>query len=350
MNKFFFILIFSLFLFNGCGENEQKNLPAKEKDSVEVLKDKSFIDDYLQFYFVGAVDKVPGIYKYSFDDGKTRIVWSKRKEKIIDLSYSPDKRTFFFLTAKDFGIEGTLPFVNRVKVYQINPSTGTITYLKDIGSGLQVFSRWEEKNNYQVVLYSFDNAVSNYINQNIFLFNSLGKVIMDEVITYDLTTDGYPKPPTSVLNLVSPSKKFKLVVAAGDYNTIILKDIKTKKDHQVMKTSQQLSSVIWSTDSKHLFFSTVDISERNTTLKTKNPETSQLVIYSTESKKIIKQWNGGGLKRFFVEKNILFFDSGFKDEAAVYLYNYKSGDFEETIKIKGGCGLKSIPEILKPKK
>ncbi|MBK7379124.1 MAG: hypothetical protein IPJ03_08965 [Ignavibacteriales bacterium] len=340
-------LISILVLFIGCENDKENNIPVKEKTPVDSIKAKSLIDDYHQFYFVGMIDKVPGIFKYNFENHKTRIVWSKRKEKVIDLSYSHDRNTIFFLTAKEFGIEGTLPFVERVKAYQINTETGTITYVKEIGSGLQVFSRWEVENNYQVVLYSFDRAVSTYVNQNIFLFNSFGKAIMDEIITYDLTKDGYPKPPKVVLNMISPSKKFKLVVAESDYNTFILKDIKTKKDHQVMITSQQISNVAWSSDSKLLFFSTVDISERNRTLKTKNPETSQLVIYSTESKKILKQWNGGGLKRFFIEKNILFFDSGFSNEAELYLYNFKDGEFEETIKLKGGCGLKSVPEILK---
>lgn len=345
------LTLISIFvLFIGCERDKENKIPLKEKTPLETTKTKSLIDDYHQFYFVGMVDKVPGIYKYNFEDQRTRIVWSKRKEKVIDLSYSPDRSTIFFLTAKEFGLEGTLPFVDRVKAYQINTETGTITYLKEIGSGLQVFSRWEVENNYQVVLYSFDKAVSNYINQNIFLFNSFGKTIMDEIITYDLTKDGYPKPPNAVLNMISPSKKFKLVVAESDYNSIILKDIKTKKDHQVMITSQQISNVAWSSDSKLLFFSTVDISERNPTLKTKDPETSQLVIYSTESKKILKQWNGGGLKRFLIEKNILLFDSGFSNEAAVYLYNYEDGEFDETIKLKGGCGLKSVPEILKVKK
>lgn len=343
-------LISILVLFIGCERNKENKIPVKKETPVDTIKTKALIEDSHQFYFVGMVDKVPGIYKYNFDDKKTRIVWSKRKEKMIDLSYSPDRSTIFFLTAKEYGIEGTLPFVERVKVYQINTETGTITFLKEIGSGLQVFSRWETDNNFQVVLYSFDKAVSTYINQNIFLFNSFGKAIMDEIITYDLTKDGYPKPPKAVLNMISPSKKFKLVVAEGDYNTFIVKDIKTKKDHQVMITSQQISNVAWSSDSKLLFFSTVDISERNPTLKTKNPETSQLVIYSTESKKILKQWNGSGLKRFFIEKNILFFDSGFSNESAVYLYNFADGDFEETIKMKGGCGLKSVPEILKSKK
>lgn len=350
MRVTYLTLISILVLFIGCQKNKEDKIPAKEKVLVDTTKTKSLIEDYHQFYFVGMVDKVPGIYKYNFEDKKTRIVWSKRKEKIIDLSYSPDKSTIFFLTAKEYGIEGTLPFVERVKVYQINTETGTITFLKDIGSGLQVFSRWEVENNFQVVLYSFDKAVSTYVNQNIFLFNSFGKAIMDEMITYDLTKDGYPKPPKTVLNMISPSKKFKLIVAEGDYNTFILKDIKTKKDHQVMKTSQQISNAAWSSDSKLLFFSTVDISERNPTLKTKFPETSQLVIYSTESKKILKQWNGSGVKRFFIESNILFFDSGFLNEAAIYLYNFKDGVMEETIKLKGGCGLKSVPEILKSRK
>jgi len=343
-------LISILVFIIGCEKDKEIKNSIKEITPVDTIKTKSLIDDYHQFYFVGMVDKVPGIYKYNFEDQKTRIVWSKRNERVIDLSYSPDRNTIFFLAVKAFGIEGTLPFVERVKAYQINTKTGTISYLKEIGSGLQVFSRWESNNNYQVVLYSFDKAVSSYVNQNILLFNSFGKAIMDEIITYDLTKDGYPKPPNAVLNMISPSKKFKLVVAESDYNTFILKDFKSKKDHQVMKTSQQISNVAWSSDSKLLFFSTVDISDRNPSLKTKSPETSQLVIYSTVSKKILKQWNGGGLKRFFIEKNILFYDSGFSNEAAVYLYNFELKEFEKTIKLKGGCGLKSVPEILKAKK
>ena len=39
------------------------------------------------------------------------------------------------------------------------------------------------------------------------------------------------------------------------------------------------------------------------------------------------------------------FDDGFKQKSKIFIYNLRSDRLTDSIKVSGGCGLKSIPAI-----
>jgi len=113
----------------------------------------------------------------------------------------------------------------------------------------------------------------------------------------------------------------------------------------VTQLNQKLNYVSWSEDENFLFFSTIDISPGNATLYDNSPSTAKLFIFSLVNRNLIKTFEGGGIKNFVLDGDILLFDDGFNDKSRIFIYNFQTDQMIDTIKISGGCGLKNIPSI-----
>ena len=109
--------------------------------------------------------------------------------------------------------------------------------------------------------------------------------------------------------------------------------------------SQKLNQIEWTPENKYLIFSTINITPRNNTLYSKKPETAKIFIYSIPDKKIIKEWNGGGFKNFILLKDLLIFDDGFSKKSSIKIFDLKTLQITNSIRIKGGCGIRNIPSI-----
>ncbi len=330
-----------LFLIFGCS-NKKSNEVKKYSGSSESLG-KALGD----FYFVGMIGDNPGIYKFISKNKRTSSFWTKEKEEVIELSYSPDRKCAFFLTATGYGKQGVLPFVNNVKLYLIKIDSSKVRLVQNVGNGIQIFTAWETDNTFKIILNSFDKTVANYINQEVLIFSEFGRKLVDNNETYDIVKEGYPKPPSSVQNFVSTGGE-KLIAKADSTEVLIYLSSKSKKILKLItRTDQKLNDAEWSADGKYLFFSTLDISPKNLSLDSLQPSTSKLYVYSIFKKRITKAWNGGGLKNFFIKNNYLIFDDGFEDSSLIHIFNFKTDEPVYTIRIKGGCGLRNIPSAPK---
>ncbi len=334
-----FLLLPILFLFLGCS-NKKSN-----EDEINAGSSKSLGGVLGDFYFVGMVNNNPGIYKFISKNKSFSRFWSNENEKVIDLSYSPDRKCVFFMTATDLGKQGTLPFIKNVKLYLINPNSSKLALIQKIGNGIQIFTAWETDNTFKIILNSFDKTVANYINQEVLIFSEFGRKLVDNSKTYDITKEGYPKPPSTVQNFISP-KGEKLIAKIDSSEVLIYLSSKSKKTPKLItRTDQNLNDAEWSTDGKYLVFSTLDISPKNKTLRNTQPSTSKLYVYSLLHKRITKAWNGAGVKNFFIKNNYLIFDDGFEESSSIHIFNIKTDKPVYTIRIKGGCGLRNVPSV-----
>ncbi|MGA7839072.1 MAG: hypothetical protein WB996_13960 [Ignavibacteriaceae bacterium] len=340
--KIFILAI--ILLFTGCGENTKQYREKSEpvNDTTSLKTQTETIDNFI---FVGMIEYKAGLYKYDFAKKKYSQFWSNYNEQVVELSYSPDKKKAFFLTAGHFGKKNIFPYITRVKLYEINIDSSKVKFIKRIGNGIQVFSQWEDNNNFKIVINRIDKIVATYIRQQTFIYNIFGKELLNETEIFDLTKNGYPRPSHNPDNLNSPSRRFTLLNKGKDSTQVYLQDHEKGEQYYILGNGQKINKFRWSEDERYLILSTIDLNVDNNTLKAKVPETSTLIIYDINEHKIVKQWSGDGVKNFYIRNDFLIFDNGFKQNSRVDIFNLgKMKQFDE-IKIKRGCGLRNIPEI-----
>ena len=345
MNKSILISISILMMVSsGCiRKNEANKTKLQDPVQTKQLQDSLEINEIL---FVGKIGKNSGLFKYEFSTKSHSEFWKNEKEEVVELSYSPNKKSVFLTTAHQSGKKGVFPFIDNVKLYSVNAISGGVKFLENVGSGLQVFSSWENDSSFKVILNIMDVTVGKSVEQIIKTYNNSGKKLSEVKRRYDLAKQGYPQFPTVQKKLVSPDKKYSILSVDSAQTLIYLIDHTMKSVKTLItKSNQKLNLVEWSGDGKFLFFSTIDISPGNETLYDEKPATSELFIFSLEDKKIVKVFEGGGIKNFMLNGDFLLFDDGFKDKSELLIFNFRASKIIDSIKISGGCGLKRIPSI-----
>ncbi len=339
MPKIIFPLLFVALLI-GCAE-KNKDIETQKNVNQSVQKENN-----TPFIFVGMVGEKPGLYKYNFKTKKSKVFWSSGVEEVMELSFSQDRKAAFFLTARDYGKRGVFPFISRAKLYHINLDSNKVNFVTNIGTGMQVFTEWVDSNNFKVAFNSIDIKVSDYVNQHTFIFNTFGKELLNEKKLYNLFKEGYPSLPKRTLDLTSKQLDAELKTVDNDsVNLFYFNKVSENNSILICLDYKKLEDIGWSKDNNDLIFSTVDVTPGNETLYNKDPQTSSLYIYSLRKNKIENKWDGSGYKNFFIQNDKLFFDSGFKENSFIIIYDLNSSSPVDSIKINGGCGLENIPEI-----
>ena len=271
------VLLFPL-VFTSCSKQE-----SGEPERVVYRKFASFI-------FVGVVNKKPGLYKYNVADSSCSEFWNSSKEEVVELSYSNNYSSAFFLTASKTGKEGIFPFIKDAKLYVVPDTSSKPKFIQDIGNGLQVFSRWESGIVFRIVINTLDKKVSTFINQTTIIFNIYGRVLQEETKVYDLTKDGYPRLPKTKPELHSPSGKYQISFNDEKPDSIFLTRTKDKSSVFISTVDKPLNEIRWSDDRNYIFISTLDITRENRTIFTRKPNTSSLYIYSIARKRLVNEF------------------------------------------------------------
>jgi len=328
-----FIFLIIPFLFGACESHrdEDRETPVKR--------------DFNSFVFVGMIGGRPGLYKYYADKNSFSELWQSRDEKVVELSYSAGRTSAFFLTAVKEGKEGIFPFIKDTRLYVIPDSYSEPQFVEEIGSGLQVFSRWESETVFRIVINTWDKKVSSYVNQKTIIFNTFGRILQEVNKTYDITTDGYPRLPKIKPDSLSPSGKFQVYLKEGKTDSVFLMLRNRKMHYYISIVHAPLNEISWSDDRNFLFFSTLDLTPADRSIFSDKPITSSLYAYSVSDRRLIKEWTGSGYMNFFTIGDFLIFDDGFGRNSSIFIYDFKEDKVIKRIKIKGGCGLSGIPEM-----
>jgi hypothetical protein len=324
------IFLFLLPFLLSC--NEEKQVP---KEYIYIINE---VNDFL---FVGKTNAGTGLFKYDFKTNDSQQFWYDKNEKVVELSYSENRINVFFITAKSYGHSGVFPYINKVKLYIVNPETMKADFVEDIGNGLQVFAEWKEENNFKVTMNSFEKTNANLVNHRTMIFNIYGRKLEDKTEIYDIMKQGYPQLPEKKINYTSPVKEYILQTRGSDSVSVYL--TKNNSERFIAKINQQIKKISWKRN--YLFFSSINILPGNQTLHSENPETSKLFVFSLKTNKIVEFWEGGGVKNFFITDSFIIFDTGFEENSRIIIYNFLDEKVIDEIKIEGGCGLMNIPEI-----
>lgn len=313
----------------GCTDNKKEQSFGNGNH-----KEKKEFPSPETFYFVGATELNPGVYKYNFEKKKSTLIWNSRTEKVIDLIASEDFEKVFFITAVGYGMAGSFPFISKARLYRIDPIAHKAEYLTMIGDAIQIYSYWSDEGNFNLFINSFDPKVNTYIIQNKQLYNQFGRILTDESETFDLLISGYPKFKFKEAKLNSYDGKFRLLNIA---DSIFVRNQKEKQRIFLQETDQRLNDVEWISEKSLLIYSTIIKENR------KQTEVATLNIYNTEKKEILKSFTGLSLFRFAITNDFLIFDSGFGRNSKILILNLVDLSEFAKINIAGGCGLRNIP-------
>ncbi len=333
-------ILFLAILLPGCATETQKQQDiANEKKNIETEKDS------LRFIYVGDYYDNPSVFLYDLKNKTSKVIWYRVNEKVVQLSYLPDKKNAFVLTASSFGKKGVYPFIKNVKLYMYYPDSEKVEFIKAIGSGMQLYVNWDKDENFNIVLNSIDKKISRHVNSHKLIFNKFGKEVFNQIKTFDIIKEGYPKPANKELQLQTEDGIYSILMQQDDSTAVYLLDNKSGEETLLAKEKMDLNSIAWNTKDKLLIYSFTDVTEENKTLYSSKPQTSKLFIYSLSDKKTLQKFNGGGYKNFMIIDDFLIFDDGFKKSSNIKIYDMKKNILLDTIKTNGGCGLHNIPEI-----
>jgi hypothetical protein len=326
------ILIIPLLIVS-CGKSE--------KDETGTIPEREF----KSFIFVGMINNRPGLFRYNTEDQTYSRYWSSHDEEVIDFSAADNQTSAFFITASKTGIEGIFPYIKDAKLYVIPDNNSNPEFVFDIGSGLQIFSRWESNLVFRIVINYWDKKVSTFINQKTIIFNTYGRNLEEQSKIYDILKDGYPRLPKIEPDLQSPSGEFRISFKGGTPDSVLLIRANDKSSYLITQTEKPVNEISWSDRRDFVIISTLDISPLNTSIFEGKPNTSALYIYSVEKKNLVNKWKGAGLKNFFTINDFVIFDDDFGRNSSIYIYNLNKNKIIKHITIKNGCGLKNIPKI-----
>jgi hypothetical protein len=333
--KIISILLF-VFVFAACN-NSNKN---KKQSETNGIYDSLFVNTNKNFLFLTEwFDKV-GVYKYDLSKKKYKPVWWHPRENVVMLVYKPGKNPSYFLTSDKLGTEGNFPSFSGLKLFIISNDLNEIKQIDKIGDGTQFTARWNDDENLELLFTVVDKTISNYVNQYTKVYDHYGKLIDSEIKTFDILKNGFPEiiPPKN--STISPSGKYGITIRN---DTMFIKTAGSDILKFAAVVKHSLNKLKWSDDREYLFFSTLDLN--NETIKTKNPETSELFIYSLAADSLIDSFGGSGVKNFFTLNDLLIFDDGFNNNSTINIYDLNQLKIIDIIKPRAGCGLFYIPQL-----
>lgn len=330
------LTILLLVLITSCkdsGKTEQQTDTTRITDSLTSGDGKSFL--FLTTWF----DKV-GVNKYDLEKKKYKPVWWHPRENVVMLIYLPGKLPTYFLTADKINSKENIPAFSGLKLFIISSDLSETKQIDDIGDGVQFTARWNDDENLELLFTAVDKTIANYVNQYTKVYDHYGKLVDSEIRTFDILKSGFPQlvPPRSPS--LSPSGKFGV---SFKQDSVFLKSAGSDSLKFVSVMKHNLNKLKWGEDEKYLIISTLDLN--NETVKTKNPETSELFIYSLETDSLIGAFGGAGIKNFVTLSDLLIFDDGFNNNSVINIFDLKKKKIVNTIKPASGAGLVIIPQI-----
>ncbi len=286
------------------------------------------------FFFVGKAGSETGLYKYNLNDNKYELFWSATKETVVQLSYSDNLEYAFFITARRIGTKRGVSFIRRIKLYSLDLKNSSVELIRKIGNAVQLLAYWLD-NNYKIQLTQFDMKIASHVNKINQIYSPFGKLIKEETEIFDFIKDGYPQFEIKRTSLISPSGNFGITQSAY---SVFLSIAGVEGKVFIDSTASKINKVKWNSDESHVFFTANPISENKFK---KTPST--IYVYDVVNQKIVKKWDGEDKMNFIIVNELLIFDTSFKNQFAISVFNYIKNKDVFRIQIRGGCGLIYLP-------
>lgn len=331
---FYLFLIISAFVLINCSE---KSEDEKDQENLATAINKAKLTDFLGFYFVGSNSGVPSIFWYDHKKDKSKVIWHFPEERVIDLLVSPDNRSGFFITKRKQLLKSSQPAIEKGRLYRIDFELNKVELITQLEEGIQIIPFWTDNDRFTLVINSIDKTIASYVNKNIQVYNSFGKLLSDNTEIFDLTKDGYPITKQAPLKLNSSNELFT-VVEKND--SIQIRQTRSKKEIKTRFKEKELLQINWAEDNKHILL----LMQTKSKNKSENiiQEKTLLAVFDLQKKKTIKMFEEIGSRNFRLIGNYLLFDNGIGRNSFIEVVALDSLDNIKKLKINGGCSLRKI--------
>lgn len=291
------------------------------------------VKEFKELVFVGSYQNKPSIYSYNKEENISKVLWHDKNESVLDLEVSDDLSVAFFITYRRIDRRNTPPEYILVKLFRIDLVTGKADLIKKLGDVIQIYSYWDNIGRFVVISNSIDITIASYVNKNKQVFNSFGKLLLDENEVFDISKDGYPLPDVPDLKLTSPKERFMVFEKA---DSIFIRNNYNNEEMFVSSDYERIINIQWAENLKQVVFLVLSKSDDS-----ENPNT-KLFIFDVIEKKAVKTFNEIGKKRFLLYGDFLFYESGLNKSAFVKIFKLSELKEAGVINIKGGCALRSL--------
>ena len=303
---------------------------------------KPTLDEYANILFVARYLDKPSVFNFNLLTNQTEVIWSEYGKKVVSLNPSADHNSIFITTANRYGIHSGLRYIYDARVFLMKREEEQIGEAVNIGSGVQLYTFWENKDTFKVNLTFVDSVDSRVVVQKVFPFDLKG--ISGEVKkrSFDLIRDGFPAPPRRFPIEISPNKRFRFreVTSQGE-SYIYLRDFNEKSEQLTVSTKRGIKDGRWSNDGNYLYI----ITEPDTvgSMKPKTELSGELYVIDAVKKKLIRIFTGFRYENILVHGKLLFFDERSNKISQIKVYDCKHDKVLHTISMYGGCGLNNLP-------
>ncbi|MCZ6703438.1 MAG: hypothetical protein O6940_10410 [Ignavibacteria bacterium] len=314
-----------------CGERTNDNY---KPENYHYALDSSVSTTVDHLFFVGMYGGQSGVYKFEFSNNEYKIFWYSPKEAVVNLLYSDDLKNAFFLTVKKIGISKGVSFIRGIKLYRLDTELSEVELISELGDAVQILAQWVETN-YNFQLTRFDLKIASYIKKIDQIFSPFGKLLNENVETFDFINDGYPQFDIQQVSLISPSGNFGITQVN---DSIFLNIGSSGQNVYIDSTAETLRNIKWSYDENYVFFASGAENSGNI-----SNTVHSIYVYNVADKKLVMKWSSKSRKNFILANDLLLFNDSFLNHPIIVLYNFLKEEEVGEIKIRGGCGLTGIP-------
>ncbi len=320
-----------LLIFISCEKESSDDENLKDcQSTVETTGSKNV--EY--FFFVGQAGGETGLYKYNLNDNEYELFWSATKENVVQLSYSDNLEYTFFITARRIGTKRGVSFIRRIKLYRLDLENSSVELIREIGDAVQMLANWFD-NNYRIQLTRFDMKIASRISKINQIYSPFGKLIREETEIFDFIKDGYPQFEIKRTSLISPSGNFGITQSA---DSVFLSIAGIEGKEFIDSIARKINKAKWNSDESYVFITANSINDNKFK---KIPST--IYVYDVVNQKIVKKWDSEDKMNLIIANELLIFDTSFKNQSAIGVFNYERNEDVSRIQIRGGCGIINIP-------
>lgn len=332
MNRILILLVI-LTVFS-CTEKKSNS----GNDNPDNKTGKIKLTEFKELYFVGLYSGLPSIYRYDNEIEKSKIFWSHKDERVLELLVSPDRKVAYFITKRKQRLKSSKPAIERGQLYRIDFSTKKVESITQLEDGIQILPFWTDNDRFMLVINSIDKTIASYINKNTQVYNQFGKLLSDNNETFDLTKDGYPVTKLPSFEYNSHDNLFNIL---EKQDSVFIRQSDKGNIYKFKLGENILKQIGWAENNKYVILLLMN----NNKLQKNSEINSTLIVFNLQKRKIVKTFEGIGYRRFVLIGDLLIFDDGFGKDSFIEVFSLDKLTENKRIKINGGCGLKNIPGL-----
>ncbi len=326
MKRYLILLAFPvLLLFSGCGE--------KDEPTGEVITGAKF------YYITGSTKNGTEVREHHPEPGADKLIAEIGKKIILDMQIN-EKQSHLFLVVYDrMSTAGLFPVLRGAKLLLVETGSGNIKELSMPERCVQIYTQWNDNNNYSVTINSKAKE-GEFIIQTEMVINTNGETVFRNDTRYDVLKEGYPGLPAPKVFTASSLGKVNLIIDRTEPLSLTFVDPGRRMKRTILKSEGRLRQAEWMKSDSLVVFSVQQKEDQSGMIQ------SSVYLFSTDKADYLKKWSGAGEKFFKITGDYLIFDNQIRNSSEITIYDLRTG--KEFSLHSGGnpVSLKKSPGIL----